>query len=313
MELERVAPELRGPMRRANVSPAWLERVWRRRLVRAALSLLPSAKVDRVAIEKLPGPGPGVRVYRPDVVRSPAALFWIHGGGFVIGRAVQNDRLCGETARALGTTVVSVEYRKAPEHPFPAALDDCHAGWAWLQREAASLVVDPSRVAVGGESAGGGLAAALVQRLHDEGGARPVGQLLFCPMLDDRTAARDELDLVAHFVWSNRSNRFGWRSYLGVEPGSSSAPAYAVPARRIDLAGLPPAWIGVGDIDLFHDEDLAYAERLRAAAVPAEVDVVPGAAHGFEVWAADAPLAREHTARAHAWLRQILEAPSGTA
>ena len=313
MELERVAPELRRPMRRASVSPAWLERPRRRRLVRAALALLPSTRVDGVALEKLRGAGPGVRVYRPDAVRSPAALFWIHGGGYVIGRSVLNDRLCGETARALGSTVVSVEYRKAPERPFPAALDDCHAGWAWLQREAANLGVDPARVAVGGESAGGGLAAALVQRLRDEGGPQPAGQLLFCPMLDDRTAAKDQLDLVAHFVWNNRMNRFGWRSYLGVDPGSASVPAYAVPARRVDLAGLPPAWIGVGDIDLFHEEDVAYAERLRAAGVPVELDVVPGAAHGFEVWAPDTSLAREHTARARAWLRRTLGAGSAPA
>jgi acetyl esterase/lipase len=220
--------------------------------------------------------------------------------------------LCALTARELGILVVSVEYRKAPEQPFPAALDDCSAGWKWLQGEAQRLGVEPTQVAVGGESAGGGLAASLAQRLHDVGAstdaATPIAQWLFYPMLDDRTAARDELDRLDHFVWNNRLNRFGWRSYLGVDPGSGAVPPYAVAARREDLRGLPPAWIGVGDIDLFYDEDRDYAERLRAAGVAATLDVVPCAPHGFASWAPNTPLARDHIGRAQAWLGQALEA-----
>ena len=145
---------------------------------------------------------------------SRLALLWIHGGGLVIGGAAQDDRFCAETARELGITVVSAEYRLAPEHPYPAAL---------------------------------------VQRLYDEG-ERPRAQWLFCPMLDDRTAARRGLDGAGPRVWDNRLNRFGWRAYLGTEPGAPVVPHYAVPARRDDVAGLPDTWIGVGDIDLFHDE-----------------------------------------------------------
>ena len=304
MDLDRVAPELRGPMRKA--SAPGIEHRQARRLISAGLAVMPPRHVDGVALEKRSAVGQGVRVHRPHVTRSPAALLWIHGGGYVLGRAVLNDRLCGEIARELGITVVATEYRKAPAHPFPAALDDCHAAWTWLQREAASLAIDRARVALGGESAGGGLAAALAQRLHDEGGVQPAGQLLFCPMLDDRTAARRELDAIDHFVWNNRKNRFGWRSYLGVEPGTGTVPPYAVPARRDDLAGLPPVWIGVSQIELFHDEDIAYAERLRAAAVPVEVDVVPDAPHGFESWAPDTAIARQHQGRASAWLRRVL-------
>ncbi len=306
MELDRVAPELRGRLRMA--SAGGLDRPWRRRLIRTLLAVLPGSRVQGVSIRRLPGGDRGVRLYRPAVVRANGALLWIHGGGLVIGRAVQNDRLCGEMARELGIVVVSAEYRKAPEDPFPAALDDCHAAWAWLQREAAGLGVEASRVVIGGESAGGGLAAALVQRLHDEGGGQPAAQLLFCPMLDDRTAARRDLDPIDHFVWNNRLNRFGWAAYLELEPGSPVVPPYAVPARRDDLAGLPPAWIGVGDIELFHGEGLAYAERLRAAGVAVELDVVPGAPHGFEVWAPDTGIARQHTARARAWLVRVLDA-----
>lgn len=302
---DRVAPELRGPMRKA--SAPGIEHRLVRRLISAGLAVMPSGRVDDVELEKRPAAGQGVRVHRPHVARSSAAFLWIHGGGYVLGRAVLNDRLCGEIARELGITVVATEYRKAPEHPFPAALDDCHAAWTWLQREAASLGIDPTRVAVGGESAGGGLAAALAQRLLDEGGVQPVGQLLFCPMLDDRTAARRELDATNHFVWNNRKNRFGWRSYLGVAPGTGIVPPYAVPARRDALVGLPPAWIGVSEIELFHGEDVAYAERLRAAGVPVELDVVADAPHGFESWAPDTEIARQYQARAAAWLRGVLE------
>jgi acetyl esterase/lipase len=156
--------------------------------------------------------------------------------------------------------VVSADYRLAPEHPYPAPLDDCLAAWTWLQDNSPARGVDPTRVAIGGQSAGGGLAASLVQRVHDDpGAAQPVAQWLFCPMLDDRTAAERKLDATKHILWNNTSNRMGWRSYLGVEPGAASTPEYAVPSRRADLAGLPPTWIGTGDIELFYDENRAYA------------------------------------------------------
>jgi acetyl esterase/lipase len=248
-----------------------------------------------------------VRLYRPATRRSPAALFWIHGGGLVIGRAVQDDHLCLLTARELGILVVSVEYRLAPEHPFPAALDDCFGAWRWLQHEADRLEVDPTRLAVGGESAGGGLAASLVQRIHDSDAVPVIAQWLFCPMLDDRTAACTDLDHVNHFVWNNQMNRFGWRAYLGVEPGAASVPEYAVPARRQDLRGLPRTWIGAGDIELFYEEDCAYAERLRDVGVDLTLDIVPGAPHGFEAWASNTTLSKAFIGRAQAWLLQALE------
>ncbi|HEX3272025.1 MAG TPA: alpha/beta hydrolase [Ktedonobacterales bacterium] len=307
MELSRVAPELRDPMLRITRIPIPMERSWGRRVIQTLLAVMPITKLDGVSIERPRDAAPLVRVYHPAVRRSPAALFWIHGGGLIIGRAVQDDHLCGLTARELGIVVVSVEYRKAPRYPFPAALDDCLAGWRWLQREAPHFGVDPSCVAVGGESAGGGLAASLAQRLHGAGGASPVAQWLFCPMLDDRTAALDVLDAANHFVWNNRLNRFGWRSYLGEEPGAATVPAYAVPARREDLRGLPPAWIGVGDIDLFYGENRHYADRLREAAVDVTMDVVPGAPHGITSWAFGASIVRDHIRRAQAWLGQTLE------
>lgn len=266
-----------------------------------------------VAAESVPGAGHGARIYRPDVRHSDSALLWIHGGGLIMGSPLQDDRQCGGTALELGITVLSVDYRVAPDFPFPAALDDCQAGWEWLARHAGSLGVDPMRVAIGGQSAGGGLAACLVQRLCDSGGPVPVAQWLHAPMLDDRTAARRELDVPRHPVWDNRLNRFGWRSYLAADPGASAVEPYAVAARREDLSGLPPAWIGVGDVDLFHDEAREYARRLNAAGSPAAFHVVPGAPHGFETWAPDTDISRDYLAAARSWLRQALSAPAPTA
>jgi acetyl esterase/lipase len=297
-------------MRRVASLPLPTSPGWRLRVIRALTVLIPAVKLPGVTVEIHHAEKTRVRVYRPARRRSTAALLWIHGGGLIIGSAVQDDRLCAQVARDLGIVIASTEYRLAPEHPYPAALDDCLTAWTWLQGEAERLAVDSDRIALGGESAGGGLAASLAQRLHDSasdlGIAAPVAQLLFCPMLDDRTAARQDLDALDHFVWNNRLNRFGWRSYLGAEPGSASVPEYASPARRADLHGLPPAWIGYGDIELFSIEDYDYAERLRAAGVDVTTDVVTGAPHGFEAWASNTDLARAYVARAQSWLQQAL-------
>jgi acetyl esterase/lipase len=228
------------------------------------------------------GNGVGVRLFRPTDQADPApALLWIHGGGYVIGNAEMDDHLCARFSKRLGITVAAVEYRLAPEHPYPAALQDCFSALTWL---AGLPGVDPARVAIGGASAGGGLAAALALWARDHG-FTPVFQLLVYPMLDDRSwMAADNPN---YRLWNPRANRFGWTAYLG-----DADPQVAVPARREDLSGLPPAWIGVGTNDLFHDEDLAYAERLTAAGVPCEVEVVRGAFHGFDLWASKSPVAQ---------------------
>jgi acetyl esterase/lipase/GNAT superfamily N-acetyltransferase len=248
-------------------------------------------------------PGVAVRVYRPREVATGAALLWLHGGGLIVGRPHMDDGRCGAWARELGLVVVSVDYRLAPEHPFPAALDDAHAVWGWLQGFAAALGVDPARVAVGGASAGGGLAASLAQRLCDEGGVQPAAQLLVYPMLDDRTAAHRELDDGGHLVWSNRSNRAGWSAYLGRSPGGPDLPAYAAAARRADLRGLPPAWIGVGDLDLFLEEDRAYAGRLARAGVAVTLHEVAGVPHGFDALAPEVSPSRAFAAAQVTFLR----------
>lgn len=243
------------------------------------------------------GSGTGVRLFRPAGVAEPTpALLWIHGGGYVIGAARQDDRLCSGFSRRLGITVASVDYRLAPEHPYPAPLEDCYSALTWL---AGLPSVDRYRVAIGGASAGGGLAAALALLARDRAEVSPAFQLLTYPMLDDRSSA------TAHNpnyrLWDTRSNRFGWSAYLG-----GADPQVAVPGRREDLSGLPPAWIGVGTHDLFHDEDLAYAERLTAAGVPCEVETVPGAFHGFDLWAPKAQVSQRFFDSQCAMLRAAL-------
>jgi acetyl esterase/lipase len=218
--------------------------------------------------------GVGVRLFRPAGVPEPVpALLWIHGGGYVMGSAQQDDALCRRFSRTLGITIASVEYRLAPEHPYPAPLEDCYSALTWL---AGLPAVDTDRVAIGGASAGGGLAAALALLARDRGDIAPAFQLLVYPMLDDRSSGAPANP--NYRLWSPRSNQFGWAAYLG-----NADPQVAVPARHDDLSGLAPAWIGVGTNDLFHDEDLAYAERLKNAGVPCDVEVVPGAFHGFDI------------------------------
>ena len=190
-------------------------------------------------------------------------------------------QLSGGLARDIGAVVVSPDYRLAPENPFPAGLDDCMATLKWMAKQADELGIDPDRIAVHGVSAGGGLAAAVAQRAFDEG--IPLrAQALVYPMLDDRTVLRDDHAGCGELTWSPSSNRFAWTAYLGREPRMSDAPEYAAPARRTDVAGLPPAWIGVGELDVFYEEDVAYAEKLKAAGVPCELVTVAGMYHGAD-------------------------------
>lgn len=220
-----------------------------------------------------------VFTYRPtsaDTTQPRPALLWMHGGGLIMGDARQDAVFLQRVADELGVVVASVQYRLAPEHPFPAPLDDCEHAYRWLAQQPD---VDPTRIAVGGNSAGGGLAAALSQRLRTLD-APPVFQLLLYPKLDDRSAeVAHPLD-DAFRMWDRASNHLGWTSYLSTS--DVPPPAFAVPARTNDLSGLPPAWIGVGTLDLFHDEDVAYAERLRAEGIEVELEIVPGAYHAFD-------------------------------
>lgn len=231
-----------------------------------------------------------VRVYRPaGPTRRRPGLLWIHGGGLVVGSAAMEDTTCRALADRLDIVIVAVDYRLAPEHPYPTALQDCHSGLCWL---AALPEVDANRIAVGGASAGGGLAAALALLSHERGDFDPVLQVLVYPMLDDRTSVRTDIDRRGLRLWGRSDTRFGWQSYLGSAAFGDDVPAMAAPARQVDLAGLPPAWIGVGTNDLFYDEAVSYAARLQQAGVPCTLEVVPGAYHGFDRIEAKTPVAK---------------------
>ena len=278
------------------------------RLGSAGARSLPGVRVENARFPGPPGaPAVRVRLYRPPGMRPNApALVWLHGGGYYMGALGMDDRRCSEFALEVGMLVASVDYRLAPEHPFPAAPEDGYAALVGLHARAAELGVDPTRIAVGGASAGGGLAAALCQLAHNRQAARPAFQLLIYPMLDDRTGLAADPDAEGRRVWGASDNRFGWAAYLGRDVDRESPPVYASAARRADLSGLPPAWIGVGALDLFHDEDTAYAARLRACGVGCETVVVPGAYHGFDVVAPKADVVITFKRDAFAALRHAL-------
>lgn len=278
-EIARVSPELRRgnpllylPLSVTNQATLTILR----RLLAETSEPVAGVGIDERTIVD----GPRVVVYTPDG-NTTGVLVWIHGGGRVAGRVEEDHLICSHLARASGVRVVSVDYRLAPEHPFPAAIDDIMAAIVWV-RELPG--VDPARIAVGGASAGGGLAAEAAQRATDEG--VPLAfQLLVYPMLDDRTVAVDA-EGRGQLVWTAASNRFSWGAYLN---GALEPAPYAVAARRTDFAGLPPAWIGVGDLDLFYGEDVEYARRLRDAGVPVDLDVVPGMYHAADVFIREQP------------------------
>ena len=223
-----------------------------------------------------------------------AALLHIHGGGMVIGSARSMRHGPAGMAAALGIPVASVEYRLAPEHPFPAPQEDCLAGLKWLAENAAELGVDAARIGIIGESAGGGLAAATALMARDQGGPALAAQFLTFPMLDHRTGSEDcpyANPATGEFVWTRQSNRFGWSALQGGYAPTDHRKGWFSPSLADDLAGLPPTWIGTGSLDLFLDENLDYARRLVGAGVPVELHSYPGAIHAFQA-IADSHLAQ---------------------
>jgi acetyl esterase/lipase len=250
---------------------------------------LPAFPDIAVSERFVPGPegAPDVRVlvYLPTSVQGPLpALLWIHGGGYVIGSADGEDLGVKSIVSAVRCAAVSVDYRLAPETPHPGPVEDCYAALLWLSTHAGELGVDPTRIAIGGGSAGGGLAAALGLLTRGRGEVPLAFQLLIYPMLDDRTVTMtDPHPYTGEFIWTAQANRFGWRALLGQEPGGPDISPYAAAARAESLVGLPATFISVGALDLFLEEDLEYARRLIRAGVPTELHVYPGAYHGFNM------------------------------
>lgn len=234
------------------------------------------------------------------------AIYFTHGGGMILG---DNRNLIGEMldwVQELGVVLVSVEYRLAPEHLFPAGLEDVYAGLLWTVEHAEELGVDPGRLVVSGPSAGGGLTAALTLLVRDLDGPVPAGQLLVCPMLDDRNNSPSARQMAGVGAWDRTANDTGWTALLGERRGGPDITTYAAPARAEDLSGLPPLFIDVGSAETFRDEVVTYASRVWQAGGEAELHVWPGGFHGFDALAPDAELSKRARAARVAWLRRTL-------
>ncbi|OBK73884.1 alpha/beta hydrolase [Mycobacterium sp. 1164985.4] len=223
-----------------------------------------------------------------------SAALYLHGGGMIfglehIGRIY--DLAVRDYVAASGVPMLVVDYRVAPEHPHPTPVEDCYAALRWLAANAATLGVGPDRIAVMGDSAGGGLAAAVCLLTRDRGGPAVAQQILIYPMLDDRAATPDS-SLLPYLTWTYDDNVTGWGALLGADAGSDSVSPYAAPARATDLSGLPDTYLDVGDLDIFRNEDISYATRLADAGVPTELHVYPGCPHAFEAVARSAGVSK---------------------
>jgi acetyl esterase/lipase len=287
--------------------------------VRRARATMPAVTDDdlrrdgayEVSTRLVPGPdgAPGVSllICRPTGVAAPVpALYSIHGGGMVMGDNRAGLPLILDFVADLGMAVVSVEYRLAPETPHPGPVEDCYAGLTWVAAHAGEIGVDPARLVVGGVSAGGGLAAAVALAARDRGAPALTGQLLICPMLDDRGDTPSAWQMAGLGVWDRTANDVGWSALLGPARGGPDVSPYAAPARATDLSGLPPAYIDVGSAETFRDEDVAYASRIWQAGGVAELHVWPGGFHGFEGALPQAALSRDAKASVTQWLRRLL-------
>ena len=307
----RIAVEQMPTDRPLDLNKIPAARAKMKKMVTALLASLPAVEGVTSQDQFVPGaqgdPAVRIRIYRPaDQRNNLPALYWIHGGGYVMGDIEQDDRLMSQLVKRIGCVTVSVDYRLAPEHPFPAPVEDCYAGLKWLFAHAGELGVDPSRIAIGGASGGGGLAAGLALLTRDRGELQVAFQLLIYPMIDDRNVTAASYAITDPRMWNRESNRLGWKAYLGRDGGGAEVSPYAAAARATDLRNLPPAYIPVGALDLFVDENIEYAQRLIQAGVPTELHVYPGAFHGFDLFAPSAKVSKQFKADRDSALKRAL-------
>jgi acetyl esterase/lipase len=279
--------------------PMTIAKLTKRREILSSMvaPILPDVPAREVRIAARPhGPELGLWVVNSSPGAHRAAIVHMHGGGFTASSARGSIPHLQSMARALDCTIVSVDFRNAPETRYDGSLEDNYAGLQWTHRHADELGIDRSRIAVMGESGGGGHAALLAMAARDHGEIQLLFQALIYPMIDDRTgSSRATPPHLGAFNWNADANRFGWRCFLGQEPGTDLVPSAAVPARQ-SVAGLPSTFIGVGALDLFADENVNFARRLLDAGVPTELLVVPGAFHGFDLVARDAGVSKRFNA-----------------
>ncbi|WP_444912734.1 alpha/beta hydrolase [Microbulbifer sp. EKSA008] len=232
-----------------------------------------------------------LRWYQKENSKPGSAILYIHGGGLICHDISRYDLVIAKYVAASGVPFLSVNYRKAPEFPYPIPIDDCYRAFIWLVQHSQELSIDPTRIGIMGDSAGGGLAAALTIVARDKKGPSLARQILLYPMLDDRTVTPDP-ELLPFIIWTYEDNLTGWTAYLGNQVGSPAVSPHAAPARLQDAKGLPPAFIDVGELDIFRDEDMQYAQLLTDAGVSTELHVRPGVIHSWELFAPDIPVSQ---------------------
>ncbi|MEU3600928.1 alpha/beta hydrolase [Streptomyces sp. NPDC006798] len=265
-------------------------------------------------VEEIQAPGPSGAPDVPLVIARPAGLtgprpllYYLHGGGLIMGNARSVlPAVLRAWAAPLGLAVVSAEYRLAPRTRYPGPLEDCYAGLVHCAEHADRLGIDARRIVIGGKSAGGGLAAALALLTRDRGGPAPVGQLLLCPMLDDRGDTFSSHQMAGTDTWDRISAATAWQTYLGDRYGTPDLPPHAAPARATDLSGLPPAYLDVGSAETLRDEVVAYSQAVWRSGGGAELHVWPGACHGFDSLAPEAAISRDAREARLRWLRRVL-------
>ncbi len=261
--------------------------------------------IDLVAPSHSGEPDVKLRMFRPkDETGKLPCLYWIQGGGYVLPAPDLDDQICADIAKSLSCAVVSVQWRRAPEAPFPAASDDCFVGLQWTVTNAENLALDTARIVIGGASSGGGAAAGVALRVRDQAGFSVAHQLLIYPMLDDRNITRSSQAVIDPELWNRQDNELAWRAYLGAAYGTEKVSPYAAPARMPDLSGLAPTTILTGELDLFVDENIEYAQRLMHAGVNTELHVYPAVHHGFDRHDPTTIVARRFFADRNAALRR---------
>jgi acetyl esterase/lipase len=315
--IERLDPELRGAVEMMMKQPPMsfddlpAARVASNQMMAATKNLMPTNPGIITEDKTIPGPQGApditIRIYRPEK-RSGLlpALLWIHGGGYMLGTLDQEDIIATQFAQAGDCVTISVDYRLAPENTFPDPLEDCYAALKWLAGNTKELGVDRSRIAIGGGSAGGGLAAGLALLARDRAEIKVIFQLLVYPMINDCNVTPASANLPDAILWTRAANLKGWGSYLGCEPGSAGISCYAAASRAINLEGLPPAFITVGDLDLFAQENIEYASRLIKAGVSTELHVYPGGCHAFDMLVPGADISKRFTADIQRALKRSL-------
>jgi acetyl esterase/lipase len=257
--------------------------------------------VERVIPGKANTPPIPIRIYHPRSAKRVPVLLYLHGGSFIMGDLDTEHLTCVRYAHESGAGVIAVQYRLAPENPFPAGVEDCYAALEWISRNAAQLEMDESRIAVGGCSAGGNLASAVAIMARDRGGPRPVLQMLIYPALDDRMVSVSVNSSGPQFVFSRPTLGFMWRHYLGGAGIATSA--YAAPTRVTDCSNLPSAYIEACELDPLRDETIEFASRLLQSGISVDFHVVPGAPHGFDM-VSSAAVTRQAFANRSAALRK---------